>query len=98
MGTDIFWFDDEMSRQAQTVRERTIIIIIISSDTIDMMESDYIIISRSAGLPENRRQKPYSPRNDRYMLVAACYTFFVPSICIILFTVLRCKTLNYLFF
>jgi len=57
MGMDIFWFDDEMSRQAQTVRERTIIIIIISSDTIDMMESDYIIISRSAGLPENRRQK-----------------------------------------
>ena len=97
MGMDIFWFDDEMSRQAQTVRERTIIII-ISSDTINMMESDYIIISRSAGLPKNRRQKPYSPRHDRYMLVAACYTFFVPSICIILFTVLRCKTLNYLFF
>ena len=95
MGTDIFWFDDEMSRQAQTVRERTII---ISSDTIDIMESDYIIISMSVGLPENRRQKPYSPRHDRYMLVAACYTFFVPSICIILFTVLRCKTLNYLFF
>ena len=96
MGTDIFWFDDEMSWQAQTVRERTIII--ISSDMIDMMESDYIIISRSAGLPENRRQKPYSPRHDRFKLVAACYTFFVPSICIILFTVLRCKTLNYLFF
>ena len=67
MGMDIFWFDDEMSRQAQTVRERTIIIIIISSDTIDMMESDYIIISTSVGLPENRRQKPYSPRHDRYM-------------------------------
>ena len=98
MGTDIFWFDDEMSRQAQTVRERTIIIIIIiSSDMIDMMESNYIIISRSAGLPKNRTQKPYSPRHDRYMLVVACYTFFVPSICIILFTVLRCKTLIPLF-
>ena len=57
MGMDIFWFDDEMSWQAQTVRERTIII--ISSDMIDMMESDYIITSRSAGLPENRTQKPY---------------------------------------
>ena len=37
MGMDIFWFDDEMSRQAQTVRERTIII--ISSDTIDMLHN-----------------------------------------------------------
>jgi len=63
-----------MSRQGQTVRERTII---ISSDTIDMMESDYIILLLE-------RQSVFPKIGDKNPTHLATI-----DICIILFTVLR---------